>query len=126
MGGSIKAPRREFTQSVVHLADNAFKFSPTEGTVKMTVTPGENGGIMLVLQDEGEGIPPSLREQVFERFYQTSQGDNRQYQGLGVGLTIARAVFASLGGEIKILDSASGCKALATLPDLRTEDIAYE
>jgi signal transduction histidine kinase len=126
MGGSIKAPRREFTQSIIHLADNAFKFSPQEGTVNMSVTPGENGGMMFILQDEGEGIPASQREKVFERFYQASQGDDRQYQGLGVGLTIARAVFVGLGGEVKILDSASGCKAYASLPDLRAEDIAYE
>jgi hypothetical protein len=40
-------------------------------------------------------------------------------------LTIARAVFSGLGGEVKILDSESGCYVLATLPDLRLEDIAY-
>jgi signal transduction histidine kinase len=66
-----------------------------------------------------------LREKVFERFYQVSQGDGREFQGLGVGLTIARAVFSDLGGDVKILDSESGCYVLATLPDLRPEDTAY-
>ena len=80
----------------------------------------------LLIQNEGLGIPVELREKVFERFYQVSQGDGREYQGLGVGLTIARAVFSSLGGEVKILDSESGCYVLASLPDLRLEDIAYE
>lgn len=126
LGGMIKAPRREFTQSLVHLADNAFKFSPQRGSVKLVVKPSENGGAIITIQNEGFGIPVDLREKVFERFYQVSQGDGREFQGLGVGLTIARAVFSSLGGEVKILDSESGCYMLAILPDLRLEDTIYE
>jgi signal transduction histidine kinase len=125
MSGTIKAPRREFTQSLVHLVDNAFKFSPEHETVRLSIKPGENGGAMITVQDKGVGIPADMREKVFERFYQTSQGDNREFQGLGVGLTIARAVFSHLGGEVKILDSESGCHVLATLPNLRAEDAAY-
>ncbi len=123
--GTVKAPRREFTQSLVHLADNAFKFSPEQGTVKMVVEPGMNGGVKIMLQDGGIGIPAELREKVFERFYQVSQGDGREFQGLGVGLTIARAVFSGLGGEVKILDSEAGCCVTAVLPDLRAEDVAF-
>ncbi len=122
---TIKAPRREFAQAVVHLVDNAFKFSPEGGTVKLTVKPSENGGVLITIQDEGFGVPVNLREKIFERFYQVSQGDDREYQGLGVGLTIARAVFSGLGGDVKILDSESGCYVLATLPDLRPEDADY-
>jgi two-component system, sensor histidine kinase and response regulator len=122
---TIKAPRREFAQAVVHLVDNAFKFSPEGGTVKLTVKPSEKGGVLITIQDEGFGVPVNLREKIFERFYQVSQGDDREYQGLGVGLTIARAVFSGLGGDVKILDSESGCYVLATLPDLRPEDADY-
>jgi two-component system, OmpR family, sensor histidine kinase VicK len=125
LSGVIKAPRREFTQSLVHLVDNAFKFCPDHGTVKLIVKPGANGGAAITIQDEGVGIPVDLREKVFERFYQISQGDGREYQGLGVGLTVARAVFSGLGGDVKILDSTQGCHVLATLPDLRPEDVAY-
>ncbi len=123
--GTIKAPRREFVQSLVHLAHNAFKFSPEQGTVKMTVEPGGNGGAAITIQDEGIGIPADLREKVFERFYQVSQGDGREFQGLGVGLTVARAVFSALGGGVKILDSEFGCQVQAVFPDLRSDDISY-
>jgi two-component system, sensor histidine kinase and response regulator len=126
LNGVIKAPRREFTQSLVHLVDNAFKYSQQRGVVKLVIKPSENGGAVITVQDEGKGIPVDLREKVFERFYQVSQGDGREFQGLGVGLTIARAVFSSLGGEVKILDSAQGCYILAALPDLRLEDTTYE
>ena len=125
LSGVIKAPRREFAQSMVHLADNAFKFSPERGMVKLTIKPSGNGGAVITVQDEGLGIPVDLREKVFERFYQVSQGDGRAFQGLGVGLTIARAVFSGLGGEVKILESAHGCYVMATLPDLRSGDVAY-
>lgn len=124
-GGTIMAPRREFTQALVHLMDNAFRFSPDNGKVGMIVQPGANGGAAIVVQDEGIGIPENLREKVFERFYQISQGDAREYQGLGVGLTVARAVFSSLGGEVKIVNSEKGCCVEAFLPDLRPEDTYY-
>jgi signal transduction histidine kinase len=67
----------------------------------------------------------ALREKVFDRYYQISQGATREHQGLGLGLTIARAVFRSLGGDVTILDSAQGCCIQATLPDLSEDDIAY-
>jgi signal transduction histidine kinase len=123
--GTIKASRREFTQALVHLLDNAFKFSPERGKVGLVVKSSENGGAVITVQDEGVGVPVELREKIFERFYQINQGDAREYQGLGVGLTIARAVFSNLGGEVKILASEKGCCAQATLPDLRPDDISY-
>lgn len=122
--GAIKAPRREFTRAVLHLADNAFKFSPQEGTVIFKLTPTGNGGGTVVIEDQGPGIPPALREKVFERYYQISRGTVREYQGLGLGLTIARAVFRSLGGDVKILDSVMGCCVQASLPDLPAGGIA--
>jgi len=123
--GAINAPRREFSQALVHLADNAFRFSPDHGSVKLIVKSGEDGGVFITVQDEGSGIPVELREKVFERFYQVSQGDSREYQGLGVGLTIARAVFSSLGGDVKVVDFEGGCCVQAVLPDLRPEDLSY-
>ena len=119
------APRREFTQALVHLMDNAFRFSEEGGKVELIVTPGENGGASIKVLDEGPGIPMELREKVFERFQQGSQGDDRSYEGPGVGLTIARAVFANLGGEVRIINTEKGCGIHASLPDLRPEDEFY-
>lgn len=121
----IFAPRKEFTQVMVNLADNAFKFSPQGGKVSLRVKSTGNGGARIEWEDEGPGIPMNLHEKVFERFYQVSQGDNREHQGLGVGLTTARAIFASLGGDIKVMDREKGCCILAILPPLKPEDIVY-
>ncbi len=124
-GGDIKAPRKEFIQSVLHLVDNAFKFSPQNGKVNMDIQPGANGGAQIAVSDEGPGIPVEHREKVFEKFYQISQGDTREYDGLGVGLTLARATFRGLGGDVIIADTPKGCLILAELPDIRPEDTVY-
>jgi signal transduction histidine kinase len=123
--GEIAAPRREFIQALLHLVDNAFKFSPDLGKVSFHLEIDTNGGATILVQDEGVGIPADLREKVFERYYQISQGDNREQEGLGVGLFIARSVFSSLGGSVTILNSSNGCRVRAVLPNLRPEDISY-
>jgi signal transduction histidine kinase len=124
--GRITAPRHQFTHALVHLMDNAFKFNREKGRVGLIVRPGSNGGVVILVQDEGPGIPLEMREKVFERFYQASQGDTRAYEGLGVGLPIVRSVFQSLKGNVEILDSPQGCRVRAFLPDYGPEDIVYE
>jgi signal transduction histidine kinase len=105
--------------------DNAIKFSFEKGRVCLTVRPASAGGVTILVQDDGRGIPSQMREKVFERFYQASQGDRREYEGLGVGLTIARAVFRSLNGDVQILDSSMGCLVRASIPDHGPQDIVY-
>jgi len=121
----ITAPRFEFIHALVHLVDNAFKFSPENGKIGLTVESGRDGGAVITVQDEGSGIPAALREKVFERYFQISTGDTRTHEGLGVGLTIARAVFENPGGSVSMLDSQTGCCVRAILPDHRPEDLVY-
>jgi signal transduction histidine kinase len=122
---AITAPRFEFVRALVHLVDNAFKFSPQNGKVKLTVESGLDGGAVITVQNEGPGIPVELQEKVFERYYQISNGDTRTHEGLGVGLPIARGVFESLGGTVSILNGSDGCCVQAILPDRKPEDIVY-
>lgn len=121
----LTAPRREFTQALLHLLDNALKFSPEKGHVSLSIRPAAEGGTEIVVQDEGPGIPAELREKVFERFYQVSQGDRREYEGLGVGLSVARSILRKLKGEVEILESPSGLRVRAFLPDRGPEDVVY-
>ena len=122
--GRITASRAVI-HALVHLMDNAFKFSFEKGQMRLTVQRGSNGGVNILVQDDGPGIPLELREKVFEQFYQASQGDRREYEGLGVGLTIARAIFRSLNGDVQILDSPMGCWVSAFIPEHGPDDIVY-
>lgn len=115
-GVTIHAPRNRFKQAVVHLVDNACKFSPNGGLVKIELAANGVGGCILTVTDQGPGIPVELRERVFERYFQGSGGDARQYEGLGVGLTIARAFAQRLGGDVAILDSDTGCCLQMIIP----------
>jgi signal transduction histidine kinase len=124
--GKITAPRREFTQAILHVLDNAFKFSPEHGTVKFSVSSNEKGDATLCVCDEGPGIPTDLREKVFERFFQGSQGSERKWEGLGIGLTLARIVLVKMGGRVKILDTSQGCCVEIYLPGPTPEDIMYD
>jgi two-component system sensor histidine kinase/response regulator len=123
--GEILAPRREFSHALVHLIDNAFKFSPAGGSVALDICIRAGGGARILVVDEGPGIPGDLREKVFERYYQVSQGDRRSHDGLGVGLYIARTVFSNLGGNVTLLENSTGCVFQAVLPDVGPEDISY-
>jgi signal transduction histidine kinase len=123
--GKVYAPRREFTHALSHLVDNAFKFTSEHGRVHLHVSPQDNGGVTLDVWDDGPGIPAHLHEKVFDRFYQLSQGDTREFDGMGVGLTIARTVFQHLKGSVKILESARGCHVQAVLPNLLPGEATY-
>jgi signal transduction histidine kinase len=123
--GEISGPRKELTQVVIHLLDNAFKFSPEHGTVELAISSNEAGDTTIRVSDDGPGIPANLREKVFESFFQGSRGDARDYEGLGVGLTIAKAILEKIGGSIKILDSAKGCSVEIYFPGCRPGEIVY-
>jgi two-component system, sensor histidine kinase and response regulator len=123
--GPISAPRKEFTHIILHLLDNAFKFSPPGGTVELAITSDAAGNTTLGVSDEGPGIPADLREKVFERYYQGSQGNTREFEGLGVGLAIGRAVMEKLGGSLRILDAPGGCRVGLYLPAPAAGEPAY-
>jgi signal transduction histidine kinase len=112
----ILLPRKEFTHALLHLADNAFKFSPPDGRVEIQIHSLPRGGVIVNVTDGGIGIPKELQTRVFERFYQISQGDTRNYDGLGVGLTLVKAIAESLGGNIGFLDTDSGCHVRMAIP----------
>jgi two-component system, sensor histidine kinase and response regulator len=123
--GEIRAPRKEFAHIIVHLLDNAFKFSPEGGTVELSISSDAVGNTSLGVSDQGPGIPQELREKVFERYFQGSQGNTREFEGLGVGLPLSRAVIQHLGGSLRILDTPIGCRIGVYLPAVSSGEPSY-
>jgi signal transduction histidine kinase len=87
-------------QVVWNLLANGVKFTPTGGTVDIAVARTPDGGLELTVADEGHGIDPDFLPHVFERFRQEETSSSRRYGGLGVGLSIARAIAEAHGGTI--------------------------
>ena len=95
-------------QLVMILLDNAVKFTPRGGHVRVRV--GDDAGRpTLVVADDGVGVPPEQRPHVFERFWRGDEAHHRAEgggaQGAGLGLAIARWITTAHGGDIH-LDAA--------------------
>lgn len=92
---------------LLNLLSNAFKFTPDGGAI--TVTLGsEAGRAMLQVQDNGPGIPPGMRESVFERFRQVEGGTSRRFGGTGLGLAIVKEFVELHNGTVALSDAPGG------------------
>jgi PAS domain S-box-containing protein len=115
------ADRRAAMKIVLNLLSNAVKFTPPGGAVAVTATAAADGGVDLAIADTGIGIPPEAMDRVFEPFQQAEMDLNRQHEGVGLGLPMARALVELHGGTIR-LDSAVGRGTVARVHFPRDED----
>ncbi|MCX6278821.1 MAG: response regulator [Bacteroidetes bacterium] len=104
---------REFHWKILsHLMDNAVKFTH-HGTITFGYSPG-NGGIDYFVADTGIGIASELHSKVFENFRQGEVSNTRDYEGSGLGLSIARGLARLLGGDITV-ESSRGAGAVFSI-----------
>lgn len=83
-----------------HLMDNAVKFT-LEGSVRLSYSK-ENDNLVFRVKDTGIGINQENLDHIFEEFRQEIDGHHRPFEGLGVGLTLAREVVQRMGGKIYV------------------------
>ncbi len=81
------------------LLENAFKYSPSGGTVTVRARAVADR-INVTVEDEGIGISPGDHERIFERFVQGEAGDRRRFGGIGLGLYIVRRLARAQGAEV--------------------------
>jgi signal transduction histidine kinase len=93
----VDADADAFNHVLVNLLTNAVKFSPAGSTVKIRARRDGNEAVVSVV-DEGPGIAPDEQERVFDRFYQSQNGNHAR--GTGIGLTIAQRFTEQHGGRI--------------------------
>lgn len=92
---------------LLNLLSNAFKFAPANGSVAVQLL-AERGRASLRVQDNGPGVPPELRESIFEAFRQGSGPVDRCFAGTGLGLAIVREFVALHGGEVSVTEAPGG------------------
>lgn len=96
--------RRAFGRCLANLIDNALRYGKS-CSISVRLTPSQ---LDIYLDDEGQGIAPENRVVVFRPFTRLETSRNQETGGVGLGLTIARDIVVSHGGEIILGDSPSG------------------
>ncbi|MBI4333604.1 MAG: HAMP domain-containing protein [Chloroflexi bacterium] len=95
----VEADSRCIEQVLKNLVENAIKYSPQGGKVR--ITGGIADGLVVVsVSDEGIGISPEHLEKVFDRFYRVESAHTQRIGGTGLGLSIARGLVEAHGGRI--------------------------
>lgn len=99
---AAKADPEKLLQVFAILLDNAVRYSPAGGTVRVGAER-KNDSVELVVADEGFGIPLSDQEQIFRKFYRGTDAEARVGAGgTGLGLFIARGLVTAMGGKISV------------------------
>ncbi len=100
----------ELHRLVLNLLDNAVRHTPETSTIELRLGADEDAGrAWLEVSDDGPGIPPEVRGEVFDRFVRGSgPADTAAGPGTGLGLAIVRAVAVSHGGKVELEESPRG------------------
>lgn len=136
---TVWADPERLRQVFLNLCDNALKFTPQDGNVRLSVRAallerrGDDDGRGLVLfstkrpaievrvMDTGIGVPDAEKERVFDAFYQVDGSATREHEGTGLGLSIVRRLIDAHDGTVRVEDNEpSGAVFVVTLPCRRT------
>jgi signal transduction histidine kinase len=111
---TVDADPDRLAQALRNLARNAINHTGApDGLVRVDVTRSRAASVRITVSDDGPGIPPELRERVFERFYRTDKARTQAAGGAGLGLAIVRAIAEAHHGSVRLTQSAAGGAAFA-------------
>lgn len=110
---AVRADRRRIRQVLVNLLTNAVKFTPAEGTVRISAfRHGDN--LAIQVSDTGIGMDARQIPKALERFGQVDSRLSRKYEGAGLGLPLAKQLTELHGGRLELV-SAPGAGTTATV-----------
>jgi PAS domain S-box-containing protein len=112
----LRADADKVQQILTNLLSNAVKFTAAGGHVEMGCA-ARNGGVEIVVRDDGVGIAPDQLEVIFEPFVQVRSELTRTAEGTGLGLAISRALARGMGGDVTVAsESGKGSAFTVRLP----------
>jgi PAS domain S-box-containing protein len=112
----VLADEDRLRQVLNNLVDNAIKYSPDGGVVRVGGWV-ESGHVVIYVADRGIGIPECEQERLFQRFYRVDSSIRRRTEGAGLGLFLAKAIVEAHGGRIWLRsDVSKGTTVFFSLP----------
>jgi len=106
---TVEADENKIRQVLANLLHNALRFSPEGSPVELVIHRDSARGLGVVdIVDHGEGIPPQIREKIFERLWRADSSRARETGGSGLGLTIVRTIVGRHDGLISVVETPGG------------------
>ena len=103
-GVMVAGDRARLKQVIVNLLDNAIKYTPSGGRVRLSVRR-ENDYALLEVADDGIGIPVEALPHVFKRFFRVDTSRSREQGGAGLGLAIVKSICTAHGAEVEVFSA---------------------
>jgi two-component system OmpR family sensor kinase len=128
VGPIVMANENKIRQVVTNLVGNAMRFTPDDSPIEFAVEVDRDGGYgQISIVDHGEGVPPQLREKIFQRFWRADTSRTRDTGGSGLGLAIVAGIVANHDGHVEVLETPGGGATFrVSLPLLTTTEEAAE
>ncbi len=105
----VLAEENKIRQVVTNLMGNAMRFTDDDSPIELVVRVDAARRVgMLDVVDHGEGIPPQIRDKIFQRFWRADTSRTRETGGSGLGLAIVYGIIQSHKGKIEVLETPGG------------------
>ncbi len=121
----IRCDRTLIMRSISKLVENAVKFCPPGVAITLGAAPTKNGGLAILVRDNGPGIAPERLHLITQPFSQSDMSLRRSKEGLGLGLPLVGAVMQAHGGQLRLVSApGEGTSAFLILPQDRIHTAA--
>jgi signal transduction histidine kinase len=116
---TVGGDENELRQLFSNLLDNALRYGPPQGVIRITVQDEPGPWVTACVHDQGGAIPPECLPRLFDRFYRADPSRSQTCGGAGLGLAIARQIVQRHHGDITITsDAQAGTSVVVHLPRL--------
>ena len=102
MSSIIEIDKGLFTQAISNLVDNGVKYGNESQNIIINAKNINSNKIIIEIINTGEGIPEEFVNKVFDRFFRIESSRNRKNGGVGLGLSVVKAIVNWHGGEIRV------------------------